>query len=584
MAPGSRRLAAIVVADVVGFSRMMAAHEDATLSALRAHRNVIDPVVLNHGGRLVKSTGDGFLLEFPSAVSAVEACLEVQRLMGERNEGIPESRRMQFRIGVNLGDIVVDESGDVFGDGVNVAARIEPLADPGGISMSDAVAGAIRGKVDAHLVDDGRHELKNIPRPVHVWKLADGVEEPDRPRSVTTTRTLAAVAILPFDNLSDDPDQEYFADGITEDLITALSRDRDLAVVARNSTFAFKGAPTDIRNIARELDATHVVEGSVRKAGSRVRITAQLIDAETGHHLWAERYDRDLHDIFQLQDEVVEAIVTRLRPTLWAPARSAHTRADSASIGAWELTMQGQFLAATNTVDGFLQALELYGRARRLDPTFIPAVSRSAGAWFVLAMFGWRGDEFHPLARGRKDLRLALELDPDDHLALCTKAAISGVDGKAADGAAAARRAVEINPYASLGYHMLGTNLDKSGDQDGAINALTEAWRLGAHEPLRFDIASDLGYAHYMASRYDAALQWGRQSVGLVEDFLQSRLLMAATCARLDRAEEAQVHVDRILEVRPDFSCERFASRLGYVHPEHRDAFISGLRKAGLPT
>jgi adenylate cyclase len=582
MERGPRRLAAIVFADVVGFSRMMAEHEDATIAALRAHRNVIDPVVLNHGGRLVKSTGDGFLLEFPTAASAVEASLEVQRLMRERNASIPESRRMEFRIGINLGDIVVDESDDVFGDGVNVAARVEALADPGGIAMSDAVASALRGKLAVALLDHGTHNLKNLPRPVQVWKTAIDQTPSHRPRAVTTARKLATVAVLPFDSLSGEDDQEYFADGITEDLITALSRDRDLAVIARNSTFAFKGSPTDIRNIARELDATHVVEGSVRKSGSRVRITAQLIDAETGHHAWAERYDRDLHDIFAVQDEVVEAIVTRLRPTLWESGRARSPR-EVTPVDAWDLTMQGLFHANTNSIDGLLKAIEFYEQAREVEPGFVPAVSRSAGAWLMLAMFGWRGTGSHPLERGREDLLLALSLDPHDFLSLCTEAALAGIDGRPHDGVTAARRAIEANPHASFGHHMLGTNLDKSGDQAAAIEALTEAWRLGAHEPLKYDIAMDLGYAHYMEGHYEAAHEWGRQSIRLVDSYLQSRLLMAATCARLGLSEETRAHVASVLQVRPDFSLSRYASRLGYAASEHREALVEGLLQAGLP-
>lgn len=562
---------------------MMSEDEDATLATLRAHRNFIDPVVPNHGGRLVKSTGDGFLLEFPSAASAVEASLEVQRLMRQRNAEIPKSRHMQFRVGVNLGDIVVDEAGDVFGDGVNVAARVEALADPGGITVTDAVAGAIRGKVDVRLVDVGPQELKGIPVPVRLWKVVYEGNPPGDTPSIVSSRKLATVVVLPFDNLSDDIEQEYFADGITEDLITALSRDRDLAVVARNSTFAFKGSPTDIRTIARELDATHLIEGSVRKSGVRVRVTAQLIDAESGHHLWAERYDRDLHDIFEVQDEVVESIVTRLRPAFWDPSDRRVRSRDHRSFDAWDLTLQGQFHANSNTIDGFVRAIDFYDRARALEPSFVAAISRSAGAWLTLWIYGWRNETINPVERAQDDLRLALSLEPDNHLALCIEGAFAGVDGRPEDGVAVTRRAIEINPHVSLGHHMLGTNLDKAGDQQGAIAALTEAWRLGTHEPLRYDIASDLGYAHSMSANDEAALQWGRQSLRLVDGFLQSRLLMAATCSRLGLDDEAAEHVGWILDARPDFSCDRFASRFGYRKIENRDRFVEGLRKAGLP-
>ena len=276
-----RRLAAIVIADVVGFSSMMAADEDGTLAALRAHMNASDPVILNHGGRLVKSTGDGAIFEFPSAVAAVQACLDLQALMAVRNAELPEGRRMRYRLGVNLGDVVIDDAGDVFGDGVNVAARVEPLADPGGVAITNAVMDAVRGKVDAEFVDTGEHQLKNIPRLVRVWRTGGEALTPVQPRR--EQRTVATVAVLPFDNMSADPDQDYFADGLTEDPLTNLAHEPYLAVVSRNSSFAYRGTAKDIRTIARELDATHVMEGSVRKAGNHVRVTAQLIDAESGH-------------------------------------------------------------------------------------------------------------------------------------------------------------------------------------------------------------------------------------------------------------------------------------------------------------
>ena len=583
MSIGERRLATIVVIDVVGYSRMMAEDEDGTLATLRAHTNVIGPIVLNHGGRLVKSTGDGFLIEFPTAISAVEASLEIQEFMTVRNAELPESRRMELRIGANLGDVIVDETGDIFGDGVNVAARIEALADPGGIAMSEAVAGAIGGRVSANLVDAGVHRLKNIPRAVRILKTAPGGTSAKPPRSITTIRKLATVAVLPFDNLSGDEEQEYFSDGITEDLITALSHDRELAVVARNSTFAFKGSPADIRTIARELDATHVVEGSVRKSGNRIRVTAQLIDAESGHHVWADRYDRELRDIFDLQDEVVEAIVTRLRPALWEPPRTESRNRKPSSFDAWTLTMQGVFRARANTIESFLAAIDLFDQARELDPAFVPAIARSGSFWFTLALFGWRHDTMKPLDRGRSDVDLALELDPDHHVALCIKGAYLGIERRPAEGAAVCRRAIEIDPHDPGGHHMLGTNLDKTGDHEGAIAALSDAWRLGKHYPFRFDIAMDLGYAHYMDDNDEAALQWGRQSLRLHESFLQNRLLMTATCARLGLAAEAALHAEAVLETRPDFSCTRFAERFGYIEIGDRDRFVEGLRLAGLP-
>ncbi len=561
---------------------MMAEDEDRTLSALRAHRNTTDPVILNHGGRIVKTTGDGMLVEFPSATSALDAAIEVQDLMRTRNAELPESRRMQLRLGINLGDVVVDESGDVFGDGVNIAARVEALADPGGIAVTNAVVDAVRGRLDVDFVDDGEHELKNIPRPVRVWRL--GTEATPRPQpALRPKRTLATIAVLPFDNLSGDPEQEYFADGITEDLLTALSYDRSLAVVARSSTFAYKDTAADIRTVARELDATHVVEGSVRKAGDRVRVTVQLVDAETGHHIWAERYDRSLSDIFELQDELVDEITSRLRPTLLEGAGRRRATGAVKSVDAWDLVIQGQFHVSQHTPEGFLKGIDLFEEARRLEPDNVSAIAGSATAWMLLAVFGWRDDDVNPWERGFADAEAAHAIDADDYDTLFVLSAVRSATGRPDEGIRFARKAIELNPHSPAGYHMLGHNLDIRGESEDAIPELTQAWRLGRHEPSRYDIANDLAHAHYMAGKYEAALMWGRTSLELVDDYLQARILLAATLGQLDRPDEARPHVESVLRARPGFSCAQHRSRLGYVRDEDRDHFVAGLVKAGLP-
>ncbi len=580
--PGTRRLAAILVADAVGYSRMMADDEEATLAALRAHRTAIDPVILNHGGRIVKSTGDGVLVEFPSATDALRSAIEVQAVMKARNEDLPASRRMELRLGLNVGDVVVDEAGDVYGDGVNVAARVEPLADPGGIAITSAVLDAVRGKIDADFTDGGEHELKNIPRPVRVWRVGTGrLAPPATPKPVR--RTLATVAVLPFDNMSEDAEQEYFADGITEDLLTALSYNRDLGVIARNSTFAYKGSATDVRVVARELDATHVVEGSVRKAGDRVRVTAQLIDAETGHHVWAERYDRKLDDIFELQDELVTAIAAKLSPTLWDAAAKRRMTRDERSLDAWDLTIRGRFEYNKMTVDGLLAGIALFERARELEPDFVAPLSGAAGAWLVLGVHGWRDGGTNPIERGLALAEAVKKHDSDDYWALSTLAAASVMSGRPTDGLQYARRMIEANPHASAGFHMLGANLTAIGHLEEAIAASTEAWRLAGHEPMRYDIANDLAYGHYLAGAYDAALTWGEQAIALVPGYFQTLVLLAAACGQLDRIEEGRRYVDAVLAARPDFSCARYRSRIVYRRDQDRDHIVDGLVKAGLP-
>ncbi len=577
-----RRLAAIVVADVVGYSRMMAEDEDRTLSSLRAHRNATDPVILNHGGRIVKTTGDGLLVEFPSATSALDAAIEVQDLMRARNEEIPESRRMQLRLGVNLGDVVVDETGDVFGDGVNVAARVETLADPGGIALTNAVYEAVRDRVDVDFVDDGDHELKNIPRPVRVWRLGSDARPHPQTRG-RAKRTLATIAVLPFENMSGDPEQEYFADGITEDLLTALSYDRSLAVVARSSAFAYKETAADVRTVARELDATHVVEGSVRKAGEKVRVTVQLVDAESGHHIWAERYDRDISDIFSLQDELVDEITSRLRPTLRERAGERRATGAVTSVDAWDLAIQAQFHVNRHTIDGFLKGIELFEQARRLEPDFVSAIAGAATAWMLLAVFGWRDEDVNPWQRGFADAEAAYKIDTDDYDTLFVLSAVRSATGRPDEGAQYARRAIELNPHSSGGFHMLGHNLDVAGQPHEAIPELTQAWRLGRHEPSRYDIANDLAHAHYMAGNYEAARTWGRKSLEFVDDYLQAQIVLVAALGQLGKPDEARPHVDAVLRSRPGFSCAQHRSRVAYVRDEDRDHFVAGLLEAGLP-
>lgn len=576
-----RRLAAIVFADVVGFSRLMAEDEPGTLAALRAHRNVTDPVLLNHGGRIVKTTGDGMLIEFPSASAAVQAAIEVQEVMRERSAQLPEGRRMQFRIGINLAE-VVDAGGDIFGDGVNVAARVEAVADAGGIAMTNAVREAIRGKSDLELVDTGTHQLKNIPDPVRLWKV--GARPVEASAEVDARRRLiGVVAVLPLDNMSGDADQDYFADGITDDLITALSYTPYLGVVARNSTFAYRGSTKDVRTIARELDATHVVEGSVRKAGERVRVTAQLIDAETGHHVWAERFDRRLGYIFELQDELVDSIAARLRPAVWDAAGDRSAGRDTRSVDAWDLYLQGMHEYNTHTVDGFVRSIDAFERARQLDGRFVAPLVGLATSWMLLALNGWRHEGLDPWKNAFEAVDAAWAADNHDYGAVVILAASCPIRGDFELGIRMARRGIEMNPQGFIGHHMLGANFNAAGRPGDAIEPLTDAWRLGRHEPIRYNIANDLAWAHYMLGSHDASLAWGRRAVEINPHYLQSHLVLAATCGQLGRIDEAQPHVDVVLRARPHFSVTRYRTRIIYAGDDNKDHIVAGLLMAGLP-
>jgi adenylate cyclase len=369
-----RRLAAVVVADVAGYSRMMGSDEDGTLAALKAHRNAIDPFVFNAGGQIIKTTGDGMLMEFSSVMAAVEAMLASQQEMARRNATLPDDRRMHFRMGVHVGEIIADD-GDIFGDTVNIAARLQEMAEPGGISISQAVRDSVHRRLATPLMDLGRQDLKNIAEPVGVWRVNMGGAQSEALRAAATTTAgeRSAVAVLPFDNMSADPEQDYFADGISEDIIALLSRTPGLRVIARNSTFSYKGQATDVRLIAAELDARYVLEGSVRRSGQQVRITAQLIDASNGQHIWAERYDRKMDDIFEVQDEITGNIVARIAPEV---LRSEFRRLEERSpdqMSAWELYLRALACMHEANEAGFLRGEALCHQALELDPNHAAA-------------------------------------------------------------------------------------------------------------------------------------------------------------------------------------------------------------------
>jgi adenylate cyclase len=365
-----RRLAAIFAADVAGYSRLMGVDEEGTLAALKRHRSeLIDPKIAEHRGRIVKTTGDGALVEFASAVDAARCAMEIQRAMAERNASIPEERRIEFRIGINVGDIILDE-GDIYGDGVNIAARVETLASPGAICVSDNAYQQIKGKLAIEVSDMGEQQLKNIAQPVRVFSVhLDGASArpafalPDKP----------SIAVLPFDNMSGDPEQEYFADGIVEDIITALSRVKSFFVIARNSSFTYKGKAVDIKQVSRELGVRYVLEGSVRKGADRVRITAQLLDSASGSHLWAERYDRQLTDVFAVQDDITWNIVNAIQPELTrAEIERAH-RKPPENLGAWDLVLRARALSSKQTPDDNAKAKALLQQAITIDPEYGPA-------------------------------------------------------------------------------------------------------------------------------------------------------------------------------------------------------------------
>jgi len=411
-----RRLAAVLAADVAGYSRLMGLDEVGTARTLREHRLVTDALVAKHGGRIVKTTGDGVLLEFPSVVDAVECAVAVQAVMAERNEGVPADRRMLFRIGINLGDILI-EGDDILGDGVNVAARLEGVAEPGGICISSSAYEQVRGKVTVEFADLGEQRLKNIERPVRLYAVrsASFSTEPSVKAPAEAEKPLAlpdkpSIAVLPFENMSGDPEQEYFADGMVEEIITALSQFKWLFVIARNSSFTYKGKAVDIKQVGRELGVRYVLEGSVRKSSGKVRITGQLIDAVAGAHLWAGRFERNLTDVFALQDEVTVAVVSAIQPKLLQTEIAISTRRRPENLTAYDYYLRALPHFLLSTREGLAEAIRLLHRALELDPRFGYAAAQAAICHLNNVHFGYAIDPQVERKEAVRLLRLALTM------------------------------------------------------------------------------------------------------------------------------------------------------------------------------
>jgi len=579
-----RRLAAILAADVVGYSRLMARDEAGTLAALRSHRKeLVEGQIAEHHGRVVKTTGDGMLVEFPSVVNAVACAVEIQRRMNERNSEVPEDSRIDFRIGVHLGDIIVEDN-DIYGDGVNVAARIESVARPGGIAVSASVRDNVGNRVDVTFEDMGEQALKNIHRPVRVYNvLLDAVPQ-DRAATVGTSEALArekpSIAVLAFQNISGDPEQEYFSDGIAEDIITALSRLRWFLVIARNSSFVYKGRAVDVKQVGRELGVRYVLEGSVRKAGNRVRISAQLVDATTGAHYWAETYDRELTDIFGVQDEITQSVSAAIEPKLVAAEAVRSQERHGGDVGAWDLLMRAltHFWRMTNEESEI--AIKMLERAVSLHPNYGPAHSMLAFALLVSGHVGWM-PEGHDYLRAARLARRAAELDDEDpwaHLALGYYAFTQRDTDEALR---EYHRALDLNPNFATAYGYLGWALVFDGQADEAILHFQRALRMSPHDPLKAFFHSGTGVAHYYSHRYDEAIQWIRSAIRLRPGFTAAHRILCASLAQAGRGEEARVAMARLRELQPNISIDWIKRHVPYT-PTAMPHFLDGMRKAGL--
>jgi adenylate cyclase len=578
-----RRLAAIFAADVAGYSRLIGADEEGTLTRLMAHRReLIEPKIAEHQGRLVKTTGDGVLAEFASPVKAVRCAIEVQHAMAERNADVPQQGRIEFRIGINLGDVVVEEDGDIYGDGVNVAARLENIAEPGAVYISRTVRDFVDGTPELVLEDLGERELKNIARAVQVFRIGAPTQTANAVQAgPPAVPHKPSIAVLPFTNMSGDAEQEYFSDGMTEDLITDLSKISALFVIARNSTFAYKGKSVRVQDIGRDLGVRFVLEGSIRKAGNRVRITAQLIDAGSGGHIWAERFDRELTDIFATQDEVVEKIVAALAVNLTQGEAQRLRRRGTASVEAYETWLRARELLSRSRREAIVQAKAMYRRAIEIDPNFAAPHAGLSLATISEYVSDWAADPEEALDEAERWARRALELDdqePVSHMALGNLM----LWRRNHDGALAEfGRMITLDPNFAQGHSATGLALMYAGRSTDALEAFAIAKRLDPHSPsivLHF-----VAQAHFSLGRYEAAVERLLERIARTPATDSSRMLLAACYGHLGRTEEARAAWAGLMKVNPDFSLAQRERVLPYKEPRDFQRIVDGLAKAGLP-
>jgi TolB-like protein/class 3 adenylate cyclase len=590
-----RRLAAVLAADVAGYSRLMGADEVGTLEALKVHRReVFDSAIVSHRGRIVKTTGDGMLVEFASAVDAVMCAMAVQEKMAERNAG-SSGPNITFRVGINVGDIIIDGD-DIFGDGVNVAARVENECEPGGVYISANAFEQVRSKTPFTFTDLGERTLKNIDRPVRVYAAKLRVlgtiapvvltPAPDAKKPLSLPDK-PSIAVLPFNNMSGDPEQDYFADGVVEDIITALSRFKALFVIARNSSFTYKGRAVDVKQVGRDLGVRYVLEGSVRKAANRVRITGQLIDTATGAHIWADRIDGGLDDIFDLQDQVTASVVGAIAPAMEKAEIERAKRKPTESLDAYDYYLLGT--AATHSVfegteDAVSEALRLFYRAIELDPDYASAYGMAAWCHVLRKNYGWMPDDAQAIAEVERLARQAARLAKNDAVALYTGGfALARLLGYLDAGAALIDRALALDPNLAAAWHLSGWVKIYLGEPEMAIEHMARAMRLNPLDPLILGMQNGTAAAHFLAGRYDAASSWAEKALQQNSNFLPGLRMAAASHALSGRLVQAQKALTRMRQIDPELRISNLAELVPFRAAQDFARYVDGLRKAGLP-
>jgi TolB-like protein/tetratricopeptide (TPR) repeat protein len=581
-APLPRKLAAILYADVAGYSRLTGEDEDSTHHHLRKFLDLISAAIERHDGRVVHYAGDAVLADFGTVSNAVGCASAVQQELRAHNEPLPEERRLMFRMGVNIGEVIEDR-GEIYGDGVNVAARLESLAQAGGVCISEAVRTTIGKKLPLYYEFLGEQSVKNIADPIRAYAVhSEEVAVDATPSPAVGGKP--TVAVLPFDNMSGTPDDEYFADGITEDIITALSKNRWLSVVARNSTFVFKGQSVDVRRMAKDLGADYVVEGSVRRAGNRIRISAQLLDATSGNHVWAERYDRDLDDIFTLQDEITGTIVARIEPELGTVERHRAQSKPTRNLGAWDCYHLGMARMYTFTKESNKEAQKLFHRAIELDDQFAQAHARLAYCMMLEMVYFDAEPSQTSLDEALELVQRAVTLDDQEAFCHLAVARVRLARREYALALASCEAALRLNPHNGVVYCAFADALAYSGRLEDSIHAFEEAIRLSPNDPWRWAFYSYGALTHLFLGHFETAVKWSRKAILVPGCQYWPHAHLAAALGRLGKFDEAKTAIAELLRMKPEFSCGYTRKHLFYIESDERvEEYIDALRHAGLP-
>jgi adenylate cyclase len=587
----TRRLAAILAADVAGYSRLMGADEERTHARLQAHlRELVNPKIAEHRGRIVKNTGDGFLAEFTSVVDAVRYAVEVQRAVAGRNADIPPAKRIEFRIGIHQGDIII-EDGDIFGDGVNIAARLEGLAEPGGICVSARVQEDVAGKRDLAFEDMGERSLKNLARPVRVFRVRPEGPLPNPPPLAGEERLgvlplpdKPSLAVLPFQNMTGDAEREYFVDGMVEEITTAIARLPWLFVIARNSAFTYKGKPVDVKQVAQELGVRYVLEGSVRKAGNRVRIAGQLVDTTTGAHIWADRFDGALDDIFDLQDQMASSVAGAIEPKLRQSEIERASRKPTASLTAYDLYLRALASSYRYTNEGLAEAVVLARQALAIDPCYSPAAALVGWCRGLQRLQGWGALSDEDIGEACRLARQALEAARDDAETISQAAyTLFFFAGEVAVAAAALDRALARNPNAAMAWLFRGNIHALRGEPETAIEAVERVRRLSPFDPFAFIYSGIIAFAHLVARRFEQAIEWADRALHDQPRYVPAMRVKIAANAHLGRLDEARTELNRVLAIDSKLTIAAYREYAHCYAPEVRELFVNGLRLAGLP-